>query len=140
MVLKIQWGWVAVIVSVGACSQEVPAPRAEAQPVAVGREDGSGGGPGPVSFTVEPAVVRTCEAKDRAVSASVRWRIERGDSAGVAIYVVGRDDDRKLWLKGGASGESTTGRWVFPGTRFQLVDAASGRQLAESQVSGGACE
>ena len=130
----------AVVALVGACSQEVPAPRPDAQPFTVEREQDSGGGVGIVSFTVEPAVIRTCDTEGGAVSASVRWRIERGDSAGVAIYVVGRGDDRKLWLKGGASGESTTGRWVFPGTRFQLVDAASGRQLAESQVSGGACE
>jgi hypothetical protein len=57
----------------------------------------------------------------------------------VEIYVIGADGQRKLWLKGGASGESTTGAWVFPETRFVLVDGGNGRQLADITVQGVAC-
>lgn len=138
--MRFQWIWVPVIATAGACSQEVPAPRPSdhSAPAAIASKPGNGSDA--VRFTVEPAAFRICDAEKGAVSASVRWHVERGNPGGVSIYVVDRGGGRKLWLKGGASGQSTTGRWVFPGTRFLLVDETSGDHLAEIQVRGDACE
>jgi len=42
-------------------------------------------------------------------------------------------------LNGGASGESTTGNWVFPDTKFVMVERGSEKPLAELTVKATPC-
>ncbi len=134
-----KWLMIAALVGMSACSQEsTPPPAQSAVPQAAGHAADAAAGA--VSFTVQPDSFRICETDNGAVAATVRWSVENGRPSGVAIYVVDGEGNRKLWLKGGASGESTTDAWVFPGTRFVLLEEGSDRQLADASVRGIACE
>lgn len=127
---------VFVLMVLASCSQEVPEPRHGAAVDAIPQERRAA----VMAFEVQPDTFKACEANHGAITASVRWAVEDGSPSGVAIYVVDSQGNRKLWLEGGASGESTTGPWVFPGTRFILTERTGGRQLADVVVKGVPCD
>ena len=93
-----------------------------------------------VDFVVDPGSLKVCEADNGGVAATVKWNVAGGRPAGVAIYVMDAQGGRKLWLKGGASGQATTDAWVSPGTSFVLQEADTDKALAVVQVQAVACE
>lgn len=128
-----------------ACSQEAPpAPNdaAAAPPVATAPTEAKQVQPpiGDAMFSIDPGSFRTCDAVDGAITSTAKWDVAAKQVAEVSIYVVDAKGERKLWLNGGSSGQSTTGNWVFPDTKFQLVERESGKSLAELTVKANPCE
>ena len=91
-------------------------------------------------FSIDPGSFRTCDAVDGAITSTAKWDVASKQVAEVSIYVVDAKGERKLWLNGGPSGQSTTGNWVFPDTKFQLVERDGGKSLAELTVKAIPCE
>lgn len=93
-----------------------------------------------VDFTVEPGVVYACDGRDRVV-ATVNWQVKDPAVTTVKVEVDTADDPmRKTFTAGGAVGEAVTEKWVGAGTRFYLVDAAGGKELASYEVTSLPCE
>lgn len=91
-------------------------------------------------FSVVPGEVYACEGRDRTVS-TVKWRVKDASIATVRIEVdSAQDPTRKTFAAGGASGEAVTGEWVVAGVRFHLVDAASGKELANYEMKNLPCQ
>ena len=132
------------------CSQEAPGPAASSPPPAAPVPADSVPAPaspgalpqssiGDAVFSLAPGSFRLCDARNGAIASTARWDATAKDIGEVSIYVIDAKGERKLWLDGGASGESTTGEWVFPDTMFQLVDRASGKPIAELTVGATPC-
>lgn len=127
------------------CSQEAPPasspdPAGGAAPVAAGAAAIQGqqeGGDG--MFSLTPGSFRACDAKNGAITATAKWDVAAQGVSEVSIYVTGTKGQRKLWLDGGAAGESTTGPWVFPGSKFELVERGTEKALAEFTVEATPC-
>ena len=127
------------------CSQEAPpapndaasTPPAAAAPTAAKQVQPP---IGDAMFSIDPGSFRTCDAVDGAITSTAKWDVASKQVAEVSIYVVDAKGERKLWLNGGPSGQSTTGNWVFPDTKFQLVERESGKSLAELTVKAIPCE
>lgn len=135
-----------------ACSQEAPpAPSPNAAPAAT---PAAAEGPAPAAqpaqaaqapigdatFSISPGSFRICDAENGAIVATAKWDVAARNIAEVSIYVTNANGERKLWLNGGATGESTTGNWVFPDSKFELVERASEKPLAELVVKATPCE
>lgn len=94
----------------------------------------------PVDFVVEPGAVHMCDGQDRVVS-TVKWRVNDAAVSAVRIEVDSiKTPKRKTFAAGGATGEAKTGKWVVAGVRFHLLDAATGKELANHEVSGLPCQ
>ena len=121
------------------CSQEAPpAPNdAAAAPTAAKQVQPP---IGDAMFSIDPGSFRTCDAVDGAITSTAKWDVASKQVAEVSIYVVDAKGEMKLWLNGGPSGQSTTGNWVFPDTKFQLVERDGGKSLAELTVKAIPCE
>ena len=90
-------------------------------------------------FTVDPGVVYSCDGRDRTES-TVTWKVK---DPSVTVRIEGdstSDPMRKTFTIGGASGEARTENWVGAGTRFHLVDGASGKELAGYEVTSLPCQ
>jgi hypothetical protein len=110
-----------------AAAASTPAPAPQAAPI------------GDATFSITPGSFRLCDAQNGAITATAKWDVAAKNVAEVSIYVTDAKGERKLWLNGGASGESTTGNWVFPDSKFDLVERASGKPLGELTVKATPC-
>lgn len=127
------------------CSQEAPPAsptNANAPPVAAAVPAGKQVQPpiGDATFSINPGSFRTCDAENGAITATAKWDVAAKNIAEVAVYVTDAKGDRKLWLNGGAAGESTTGNWVFPDSKFELVERGSEKALADLTVKAAPCD
>ena len=135
-----------LLAGVAACSQEAPpapagdtaatppapavapAPAKQVQPPI-----------GDATLSINPGSFRICDAENGAITSTAKWDVSAKKIAEVSIYVVDPKGGKKLWLNGGATGESTTGNWVFPDTKFVMVERGSEKLLAELTVKASAC-
>lgn len=139
----------SLLVGLAGCSQEAPpapatadaaapvaaAPAAPVEPVKQVQPP-----IGDATFSVNPGSFRTCDAQGGAITSTAKWDVTAKNVAEVSVYVTDAKGDRKLWLNGGATGESTTGNWVFPDSKFELVERGSEKPLAELTVKATPCE
>jgi len=122
-------GLPAAAAPVADTSSPAPAPSAPAAP-AVNAD---------VDFTVEPGVVYACEGRDR-TSAMVKWEVRDPSVVTVKVEIdTAMDPSRQTFTAGGVVGEAKTEEWVGAGTRFHLLDAATGKELANYEVSSLPC-
>ncbi len=135
-----------LLVGVAACSQEAPpAPSADATaapstPTAVAAPAKQvQPSIGDATLSINPGSFRICDAENGAITSTAKWDVSAKKIAEVSIYVVDPKGEKKLWLNGGASGESTTGNWVFPDTKFVMVERGSEKPLAELTVKATPC-
>ncbi len=141
-----------VLAGVAGCSQEAPpaapAPSAQsgAAPGAPTEATAATAAPastaaaiGDATFSITPGSFRTCDAQDGAITATAKWDVGAKNIPEVSIFVTNAAGERKLWLNGSASGESTTGNWVFPDSKFELVERASGKAIADLTVKATPC-
>lgn len=89
---------------------------------------------------VTPASL-TKDACDNGVEANIAWD---ASAAGVAtdsteVWVSNNTDKPKLFSAGGAKGETKTGNWTHPGTRFVLRNKSDGKVIGEAVVGGPHC-
>jgi hypothetical protein len=135
-----------LLAGVAACSQEAPpapagdtaatppapavapAPAKQVQPPI-----------GDATLSINPGSFRICDAENGAITSTAKWDVTAKKIAEVSIYIVDPKGGKKLWLNGGATGESTTGNWVFPDTKFVMVERGSEKLLAELTVKASAC-
>lgn len=95
---------------------------------------------GPNTLTLKPGHVFACDGRDRAVT-SVSWSSTDPAVKGVTIQVQGGGDaERKVFTTGGIEGAAETGNWVVAGTRFFMVDSASGKDLVTHEVTALPCQ
>lgn len=87
-------------------------------------------------LSASPGRVAACPGWDRTVS-KVAWRT---DAPSVRLEVSGSEGGpRQLFAAGGSSGEAATGNWVGEDTHFFLIDAASGKTLAQLRIGSVSC-
>ena len=128
-----------MLASAAGCSQEAPS-AANAMPVAAApAAQQAQQGIGDVTFSLTPGSFRICDAENGAIAATAKWDVTARGISEVSVYVTDAKGERKLWLSGGASGESTTGNWVFPDSKFELVERASEKAIAELTVKATSC-
>ena len=94
---------------------------------------------GDATFSIDPGSFRSCDAENGAITSTAKWDVSAKDIAEVSIYVTDAKGERKLWLNGGATGESTTGNWVFPDSKFELVERGSEKPVGELTVKALPC-
>lgn len=93
-----------------------------------------------VTFSVEPGSVYNCEGRDRTIS-TVRWNVTRPGVNEIKVLVMGPGDTEKKTLAVMRPiGEAETGNWVAKDVRFELVDSATGAELANYTVNSLPCE
>lgn len=95
---------------------------------------------GDATFSINPGSFRTCDAENGAITATAKWDVSAKNIAEVSIFVTDTKGERKLWLNGGTTGESTTGNWVFPDSKFELVELGGEKAIAELTVKAIPCE
>ena len=133
-----------------ACSQEVPteaaapAPVASASPAAVAPALAATPVAAPATAKLDSkgfsiTVVEPDCSNGPVATAIANWDASSLKVAGVAIYVESPGNERKLWMEGGATGQASTGKWVFEKSRFTLQDKASGEVLATHVVDAITC-
>ena len=77
-----------------------------------------------------------CTGWERTQS-KVVWRT---DATAVKVEVSGSSDSaRQLFAMGSGAGEAETGAWVGEGTHFFLIDASTGKQMAELRIEAVSC-
>lgn len=93
-----------------------------------------------VTFSVDPASVYNCEGRDRTIS-TVKWNVTRPGVNEIKVQVMGPGDTEKKTLAVMSPvGEAKTGNWVAKGVKFDLVDSATGEELATYTVNSLPCE
>lgn len=136
-----------LLVGVAACSQEAPPAPARCNGSAIGTHFAVAAPAkqvqpsiGDATLSINPGSFRICDAENGAITSTAKWDVSAKKIAEVSIYVVDPKGGKKLWLNGGASGESTTGNWVFPDTKFVMKRAGWGEKpLAELTVKATPC-
>lgn len=74
------------------------------------------------------------------VSAHVSWTVHSKAISRAKVTVTNPQSDiAQLFSSGGRAGGAETGKWVRPGTRFDLVNGATGTLLATYTVSSRTC-
>ena len=130
------------------CSQEAPSPppkgpAAAAPTEAVGAPVAGADRVRPAAagaaFSMTPDSFRICDADNGAIASTAKWDVTAQHVAEVSIYVVDAKGEKKLWLDGGATGESTTGKWVFADSTFQLLDRKTGELMSEVAIKALPC-
>lgn len=91
-----------------------------------------------IDFAVVPASVSECSEAPSQVKVSWQVRDTSVQEVRVEVADPGRDAWKVLSV-GGRQGEVETGPWVEEGTRFQLVNAGTGEQLASHAMTGDSC-
>lgn len=89
------------------------------------------------AISVDPATMKSCDS----IVATVHWDAGKAgiSTDSTEIWVGPSDADTKLFSAGGETGETKTGPWVRPGTRFLLKNKQDGRVLDEAIIGGPAC-
>lgn len=133
---------ILLLLGATACSQEVPLapapaptpPSATAVPVESPSCQASANGTQAADdhvFSITLTGQPHCSAATAAAATALaKWDVSSLHATDVAIYVSGPSGEKKLWLEGSATGEATTGPWVFANTCFALQDKISGRTVA----------
>jgi hypothetical protein len=144
----------AAIALAGGCSQEVPfaapapapaAPTVPTAPAAASLTDDCSAAsqdasesPGDDVFAITLVDKPVCSSAP-AATAVAKWNVSAANVAAVSIYVNSPGNPRKLWVDGTATGEQTTGPWVFENTCFSLLNKDTGRVLATRLVGAIPC-
>ena len=111
--------------------QAPPAAAVDMAPPAPTRSD--------VDFTISPAMLPECPGA-APVQAKLAWVVKDTTIQEVRVEVSDNGQDNwKLLSLSGRQGEVETGPWVRPGSRFRLVDAATGGHLGAVQVAVEPC-
>ena len=137
MSIKSRTAMIAISASIGllaACSQG----GAPETPNASGQSQAASGSAASESavLTVSPNTVNGCDP-NQGVVATVSWHSQNPH---VKVMVAGPGQAQpQLFSEGGYAGQAKTGNWVMANTRFQLVDAETGKQLAEQTVKATKC-
>jgi hypothetical protein len=87
------------------------------------------------SLEISPGGIRSRKNTGEAVKVRVTWKVKAEDSPEISIYVTNPAGERKLWLTGGSAGSDETGPWVFAGTRFEMVDKSTGKEISSLRFS-----
>jgi len=107
--------------------------------IAQAASSGPDSGVAVASLSVVPGTVSACQLGTR-ISSLVSWDVKKPSISQVKVMVAGPGSAApKLFSMGGFKGNAKTGDWVAAGTRFQLVDADSGTQLAAYTVTAQSC-
>ncbi len=91
-------------------------------------------------FTVTPNRFRACEADNGAIETDAHWDFSGTPTQEVAIFVTNTGSKPKLWIGGGAQGNARTGRWVYDGTLFTLIDSDTQSPLAQVRIEATPCQ
>jgi hypothetical protein len=84
--------------------------------------------------------VSTCHPESR-VTAHVTWKVVAPSVDKVRVMVSDPgSSDARLFSDGGDQGSADTGNWVAVGTRFDLLDAATGSRLGSYVVKSADCK
>lgn len=95
---------------------------------------------GQASLVVDPGSVSACDAGIR-VTAHVSWQVRLPSVKQVKVMVSDPDaTTARLFSESGDTGSADTGNWVAAGTRFDLLDAATGSKLTSYVVKSEACK
>lgn len=122
-----------------ACSQEVPQVAAPPAPVptpAVASPAQAADVSGAAIDTADSAqlsvvfVDKPACTTGEAATVIVKWDVVALGAKTVSVFVESPANPKKLWVDAGASGEGTTGKWVYDQTRFTVQDRDSGKVLA----------
>jgi hypothetical protein len=123
-----------LVLSACSCSQEVPS-KPVAAPTAAAAQAADASTPvqrAPDKLDAQHLSVGLgevdCSSAPVAV-ATLKWDAAALKVSGVSIFVESPGNEQKLWIDGGASGEATTGKWVFEHSRFIVQDKSSGEVL-----------
>ena len=156
--MKVQILSVIAVLALTACSQDGAPPRPVDSDHSAVAATSSVAAASTVATSIAPAVVtepatlgdnifsvtspsfRSCDAVDGAITVTAKWDVTTLGAPEVAIYVEGPDSSRKLWLNGGATGESTTGNWVFNHSRFDVMKRGTDEKLATLEVNLAPCK
>lgn len=93
-----------------------------------------------IRFSATPVGDGHCEGAEPVI-ATVAWQVLDVAVNEVKVEVAAPGlDTRSLLSIGGRQGEVNTDRWVVGGTKFFLTDAASGRELASTEVPVQQCQ
>jgi hypothetical protein len=133
-----------LVVSVlAACKQNAePAAPASTDAEAIEQPAAS---PGPaataakVTFEVVPATVNECNGAAPIV-ANVKWSVEDAAVTEVKVEVDSKSQEPQLLSIGGRAGEAKTDAWVVSGTRFHLINNATGQELATHEMTAEPCK
>ena len=106
---------------------ELRRPEASRLLGALATEDGS--------LQLSPGGIRLQKNTGEAFKVRVTWKVKAEDSPEISIYVTNPAGERKLWLTGGSAGSDETGPWVFVGTRFEMVDKSTGKEISSLRFS-----
>lgn len=115
----------AVVVCLAACSEP---PRDAAAPSAAATADGKVV-QAPVTFTSNPATIRSCDTTDGTATVSLSWDVRPAAVSFVSIKV-----GDQVFAEGRSTGTAATGNWVRAETTFTLFDAGSLKPLATLQI------
>lgn len=117
------------------CSREVPtvapeaavsAPAAAAPvPAALAAGETIDSAALSISFVEKPSC-----ASGEPATITAKWDVAALGATSVAVFVENPANPKKLWVEAGASGEGTTGKWIYPDTRITVQDRDSGKLLA----------
>lgn len=89
-------------------------------------------------ISVTPSSLQNC---DKGIEATVSWDASKAKvtTESTEIWVGTDAASMKLFSAGGAAGQTQTGPWTRPGTRFNLRNKQDGRTLGEATVGGTTC-
>jgi hypothetical protein len=133
---------VALIVSTGACSQDVAPPQSSApavvqatpSPVPADQKDPTG------MLTLSPGAIDLCTAVDGAIAMEVSWDATKANTDGIKIFLKDPSTgEEKLWLAAPARGHDKTGNWMRDGTVVRLVNDHTDAELAKITVTSIKC-
>lgn len=88
-------------------------------------------------LVVEPASVDGCKP-NQPVTATVSWHSK--DPHVKVMAAAPSQAQLQLFSEGGYTGQAKTGNWVVANTRFELIDAETGKQLAKLTVRATQCK
>lgn len=145
--------YLLVLVLLTACSREVPVSASASNPPpangAVAQPDNCSspapakGGTGATTADGILAITlidKPACAQGMAATATAKWDVSSLNVSAVSIYVSSPGNDQKLWVDGHATGQETTGKWVFENTCFVLQNKDTGSVLAARLISTIPCE
>ncbi len=124
-------GALALAAVLGACSQK-PADSSPASQAPTGDT-------GLATLNVDPGKVTGCD-QDSWATSTVSWQVKNNAAAHVKVVVADPGSETaNLFTEGGAEGNAKTEKWVQSGTRFTLLNADTGANLASYTVQGPDC-
>jgi len=126
----------AAALALAACQQQ-SAPSAAAQPGSSAATPQAITAKSSPAISVDPASMKNCDGS----VATVKWDASKAgvSTDGTEIWTGASDADAKLFSAGGATGQTQTGPWSRPGTRFVLKNKQDGKVLGDAVIGGPEC-